>query len=92
MVKRHPIGAVAVVGAAAALFEVELAVGILTGIGATALLAKKTGPEARREVMTKGRWAMDRAKVAWARRGKSAPTNPAASAPPQSAPQAPASP
>jgi hypothetical protein len=60
--KRHPLGTVALVGAAVALVEVELAVGILAGIGATALLTLKTGPEARQEVLTKGRWAIERAR------------------------------
>ena len=49
--KEHPLGAVVGVAAAVALVEVEFAVGILTGIGATALLAAKSGPEARKQVV-----------------------------------------
>ena len=73
--KRHPLGIVLAVGAAAALVEIELAVGILTGIGATALLATKSGPEARQEVVAKGqevvakgKAAIERARVALANR------------------------
>jgi hypothetical protein len=77
LLKRHPLGLVVAVGAAVALVEVELAVGILTGIGATALLATKSGPEARQEVrslgqevVTKGKAALERARVALASRAK----------------------
>lgn len=66
--KDHPLGAVASVAAAAALVEVEFAVGILTGLGATALLARKSGPEAREQVIARGRSALARAKVAIAQR------------------------
>lgn len=73
--KRHPLGIVLAVGAAVALVEIELAVGILTGIGATALLATKSGPEARQEVLAKGhevvakgKAAIERARVALAHR------------------------
>lgn len=73
----HPLGVVVAVGAAVALVEVELAVGILTGVGATALLATKNGPEARQEVRTlgqevfiKGKAALERARVALASRTK----------------------
>jgi hypothetical protein len=79
--KRHPLGFVLAVGAAAALIEVELAVGILTGIGATALLATKSGPEARQEVVAKGqevvakgKAAFERARVALASRTRAAET------------------
>src|SRR5689334_6501432 len=71
VLKGHPLGIVALIGAAAALVEIELAVGILTGIGATALLATKSGPQAREEVLAKGKWAIDRAR-AFANRPKSA--------------------
>ena len=69
--KEHPLGAVVTVAAAAALVEVEFAVGILTGLGATALLAKKSGPQARDEVVTRGRRAIARARGAIAERKKS---------------------
>jgi hypothetical protein len=61
--KRHPLGVVALAGAAVALVEVELAVGILAGLGATALLTLKTGSDARHEVLTKGKWAIGRARA-----------------------------
>jgi hypothetical protein len=74
--KEHPLGTVATVAAAAAFIEVELAVGILAGLGATALLARKTGPETRGEVLARGKVAREqvlarsksaftRAKTAW---------------------------
>jgi len=62
-VKRHPLGIIALVGAAVALIEVELAVGILAGIGATALLASTSGAEARQEVVAKSKWAFERARA-----------------------------
>jgi hypothetical protein len=66
--KSHPLGAVATVAAAAALVEIEFAVGILTGLGATALLASKSGPEAREQVIARGRKAIARARGAIAKR------------------------
>jgi hypothetical protein len=81
LVKSHPLGVVVAVGAAVALVEIELAVGILTGVGATALLVTKSGPEARQEVrslgqevFTKGKAAIERARVALASRTKAQPT------------------
>lgn len=64
MIKQHPLGAVATVAAATALIEVELAVGILAGIGATALLAHESGPETRQKVLEQGRRALSRARTA----------------------------
>ena len=64
MIKQHPLGAVATVAAATAFIEVELAVGILAGLGATALLAQQSGPEARQRVVAGGKWALDRARSA----------------------------
>jgi hypothetical protein len=85
LLQSHPLGLVAVVGAAVALVEIELAVGILTGIGATALLATKSGPEARQEVrglgqevVTRGKAALERARVALASRTKTVPAEPTA--------------
>jgi hypothetical protein len=72
VLKQHPLGLVAVIGAAVALVEVELAVGLLTGIGATALLATKNGAEARHEVVAKGKAALERARAVLASRGKPA--------------------
>jgi hypothetical protein len=71
LVKEHPLGAVATVAAAAAFIEVEFAVGLLAGLGATALLAGRSGPEARRQVLSQGKLALDRARTAWARSSKS---------------------
>ena|SRR6185295_10654377 len=63
LLKQHPLGAVATVAAATALIEVEFAVGILAGLGATALLANQSGPEARQRVIERGKWALDRART-----------------------------
>jgi hypothetical protein len=83
--KSHPLGAVATVAAAAALVEIEFAVGILTGLGATALLASKSGPEAREQVIARGKEAreqviargkkaIEQARIAIAKRKKGAPS------------------
>lgn len=71
MAKTHPLGAVATVAAAAALVEVEFAVGILTGLGATALLASRSGPEARERVIARGKQALAQARFVMAKRKKS---------------------
>jgi hypothetical protein len=88
--KAHPLGAVATVAAAAALVEIEFAVGILAGLGATALLATRSGPQARDEVIARGRQAIERARLAIVKRKKSltlerAGSSPEASAPPPAA-------
>jgi hypothetical protein len=70
--KSHPLGAVATVAAAAALVELQFAVGILTGLGATALLARKSGPEAREQVIARGKKAIAQARIAIANRKNSA--------------------
>jgi hypothetical protein len=93
LLKRHPLGLVIAAGAAVALVEIELAVGILTGIGATALLATKSGPDARQEVLSKGqevlsksKAAIERARVALASRAKATGAEtPTAEEPPPSA-------
>jgi hypothetical protein len=82
LLKRHPLGIVAFAGAAIALVEVEVAVGILAGIGATALLATKSGPEARQEVLAKGKWAIERVKGALPTRAPKAEAAPEAAATP----------
>jgi len=64
VLKQHPLGAVATVAAATALIEVELAVGILAGLGATAMLATRSGPEARQQVLERGKAAYARARSA----------------------------
>jgi len=79
--KAHPLGAVVGVAAAVAFVEVEFAVGVLTGIGATALLVAKSGPEARAQVFTRGKEALARARESLKRKPK--PANDAA--PPQAA-------
>ena len=91
--KTHPLGAVATVAAAAALVEVEFAVGILTGLGATALLVTDSGSQTREKVVSGGKRALSSGKVAFAKaRGAfarkpkveatSQPTPPAPPAPP----------
>lgn len=64
MLKQHPLGAVATVAAATAFIEVELAVGILAGIGATALLANESGYETRQKMLEQGKRALSRARTA----------------------------
>jgi hypothetical protein len=78
LAKEHPLGAVATVAAAAALVELELAVGILAGLGATALLANRTGREARQDVVARGKRAVERARIALAKRPRSQPSGAAA--------------
>ena len=91
LLTRHPLGLVVAAGAAVALVEIELAVGILTGIGATALLATKSGPDARQEVLSKGQEVLTKSKAAVERarvklasrakaRGAEAPTTETAAA------------
>jgi hypothetical protein len=71
--KQHPLGAVATVAAAAAFIEVELAVGILAGLGATAMLATESGPAARQRVLERGKWALARARSAMHTKPKAPP-------------------
>jgi hypothetical protein len=89
--KRHPLGLVVAIGAGIALVEIELAVGLIAGVGATALLVSKSGPEARQEVVAKGKAAIERARVALASRTKAQPSaaTPAATATPAEQPAAP---
>jgi 3-hydroxy-3-methylglutaryl CoA synthase len=90
--KRHPLGLVVAIGAGIALVEIELAVGLIAGVGATALLVSKSGPEARQEVVAKGKAAIERARVALASRTKAQAadaTPPAATATPAEQPAAP---
>jgi hypothetical protein len=82
VLKEHPLRAVATVAAATALIEVELAVGILAGLGATALLATKSGPEARQQVLERGKWVYARARSAIVSRRKTKPPTADASPPP----------
>lgn len=88
--KSHPLGAVATVAAAAAFVEIEFAVGILTGLGATALLASKSGSEARQQVrlrgkeareqvIARGRKALEQARIAIAKRKKGVTASPSTS-------------
>lgn len=74
LVKRHPVATVAAVGVAAAFIEVDLAVGMLAGVVAAALLVEQAGPEVRQRLVTRGRHTLDRARSAWvSRTGGSAP-------------------
>jgi hypothetical protein len=97
LVKRNPLKAVALGAAAIASLEVELAVGILAGIGATALLTTKPGSEAREEVLSKGKAARDevvskgkaaydKAKTAFKRKAAPPPIVSAGDAPPAAPP------
>jgi hypothetical protein len=61
-IKDHPVALVALIGASAAFIEFELALGMLTGIGATALLATAGGPETRQQLLARSRWLLDRAR------------------------------
>jgi hypothetical protein len=87
LIKEHPLGAVATVAAATALIEIEFAVGVLAGLGATALLAHQSGPEARQRVLERGKWALDRARTAIQTRSErlAAKKAPPAEAPPPAA-------
>jgi hypothetical protein len=81
LLKQHPLGAVATVAAATALIEVEIAVGFLAGLGATAFLATRSGPEARKDALERGKSAYARARSAIASRRKATPPAAAASPP-----------
>ena len=76
MIKQHPLGAVATVAAATAFIEVELAVGLLAGIGATALLTRESGSEARHKVLEQGRRALSRARTAMTKAKEPPPVAP----------------
>jgi hypothetical protein len=65
--KTHPLGAVATAAAAVALVEVEFAVGILTGLGATALLVTDSGPQTREKFVSGGKRALSSGKLAFAK-------------------------
>jgi hypothetical protein len=62
-VKRHPLAAAAALGAGAAFIEVELALGVLAGIGATALLMTANGAQTRQELAERARALVSRAKT-----------------------------
>ena len=72
--KTHPLGAVATVAAAAALVEVEFAVGILAGLGATALLVTDSGSQTRERFVSGGKRALSERLAKWARRNVSVGT------------------
>jgi hypothetical protein len=95
LAKEHPLGAVVTVAAAAAFIEVPFAMGILTGLGAASLLTRRSGPEAREQVLARGTRALDRARVALASRRKptasTVATSPAAASPPSTTAAAPPS-
>lgn len=75
--KKHPLGTIAAGAAMGMLIEEEIALGILAGIGLTALFATRTGPEARREVTAKVEEILGRARSrlqARSSQGTSAPS------------------
>jgi len=76
MIKQHPLGAVATVAAATAFLEVELAVGLLAGIGATALLTNESGLETRHKVLEQGKRALHRARTAMTKAKEPPPVAP----------------
>lgn len=87
--KTHPLGAVATVAAAAALVEVEFAVGILTGLGATALLVTDSGTQTREKVVSSGKRALSSGKLAFAKARGAFTRKPKADAAPEPNPPAP---
>lgn len=76
MIKQHPLGAVATVAAATAFIEVELAVGLLAGIGATALLVNESGSTTRHKVLEQGKLALSRARTAMTKAKEPPPVAP----------------
>ena len=79
--KAHPLGAVVGVAAAVAFVEVEFAVGVLTGLGATALLVSRSGPQVREQVVSRGKQALAAARAQVEKRRKPK-ASPEAAAPP----------
>jgi hypothetical protein len=82
LIETHPLGALAAGAAVAALFEVEFAVGLLAGIGVTALLATQTGAEARREALRRSKHLLGFMRGSSTRREDTAATDPAPASPP----------
>lgn len=68
-VRRHPLGVVAVVALGAACIEIELAVGVLAGVGTAALLVSRDGASTRQLVASGGRRALASLKDAYVKRG-----------------------
>jgi hypothetical protein len=71
-IEKHPVRAVGIAAAAGALVQVELAVGLLLGAGATAMLATRSGPEARRELASRLERLAQNARTRFARLRRSA--------------------
>jgi hypothetical protein len=78
LVEKHPWKAIAAGVAAGTLIELEFALGLLAGIGATLLFVTRTGPEARRELVDKGKLLLGRARSAFAEHSKAGPPEPQA--------------
>ena len=68
LVQGHPLGALATVAAAVAFVEIELAMGLLAGLGATAFLTTRSGRATRQQIASNGRAALQRARLAIAGR------------------------
>jgi hypothetical protein len=83
--KKHPLGTIAAGAALGLLIEEEIALGILAGMGMTALFATRTGPEARREVTAKVEAILGRARSRWQAQSNegTSPPSPEATAPPE---------
>ena len=76
LIEKHPVKVIAAGVAAAALIEVELALGLLLGIGATLLFVARPGVEARRDLVDTGKLLFGRARGASAVQPASAPPAP----------------
>jgi hypothetical protein len=77
MAREHPLGGIAALAAAAAFIEVEIGLGILAGLGATALIATRNGPATRDRMLAGGRQAYERARAALAQRRTTGARKPA---------------
>lgn len=61
LAKKHPVGTVATVAAAAAIVEIPFAVGLLAGLGASTLIHNK--PEQRAQMVARGKEAIAKARL-----------------------------
>lgn len=68
-VRRHPLGAVVVVALGAACIELQVAVGVLAGLGTAVLLVSRDGASTRQRVATHGRRALASLRDAYGKRG-----------------------
>jgi hypothetical protein len=74
LLRGHPLGTVATIAVVAAFVEVELAIGILVGLGATALLTTRSGSATRQRFVSRGRIALNRARIAMLRQRATRPS------------------